>query len=76
MGETPIKIPQVTFPGVKGGGENTNQDPASDIFYRKNCYHNGLRGYPEILPHQKQPILGYLEPPKSHIGPDRFLLIS
>ena len=31
-------------------------------------YQNGLRVYPEILPHQKRSILSYPEPPNCHIG--------
>ena len=34
---------------------------------------NGLRAYPEILPHQKRSILSYPEPPNCHIGKNQKL---
>ena len=40
---------------------------------RKTRSQNALRTHLEILPHQKRPILSYLEPPISHIGKKSFL---
>ena len=34
----------------------------------KNSSQNGLRMYPEFLPHQLRPISTYPNPPISHIG--------
>ena len=54
----------------KGSGAVTGSGSGSKKRQQmsKKSSHNGLRGYPEIIPHQKRSILSYLEPPKSHIG--------
>ena len=37
----------------------------------KNSSQNGLRMYPELLPHQLRAISTYPNPPLSHIGKDK-----
>ena len=41
----------------------------------KNKSQNGLRRYPELLPHQLRPISTYPNPPISHIGKSKFNVV-
>ena len=41
----------------------------------KESSQNGLRIYPELLPHQLRPISSYPNPPISHIGKNQKLRI-
>ena len=46
----------------------TGPPPSSEKCRGKKGSQNGLRMYPELLPHQLRPISTYPDPPISHVG--------